>query len=699
MSSPYYRLYIESVLQLARSLVIKSEASADSINRSLMEMGYQVKLSEPRTWKYYLNLAGLYHPTDTVMTVSSLDTLETIEFTKERLAVHRATADGYQQGGDFYERLVERYPEQESLIRGILSPVDLDQAIAAEDGSILDYNQKLVESNETNLIPKLQQWVNGFLTRWHIPAYGIVDDLYNAAMLGVLYVNIPQVILNIRLENCRTNYVHSFHIREYLASNGRLDVYMEYLTKKQALFLYRNIRYIHRNAGKQQTFNLLMDRLLTDRGIPLASYEMRHNLERMPEELYPDVELILTYLNFPPGELLRDTRTVREILEKQVDVAVGNIDEANEALEYIPAEMKNSLVDRVPTKVYESIVTDYSNSMAYSYADLLLNHWLYTSTHQRYNTILSIMNPTTGQLTPLSAKEAFVLFLYSYNQACGVTLETVPDLRAVSVRRPLPPTFEELRAVADPHYVSDAVIESAFENQPSMGVYISTEAFRGFCRAVRDSLNKHQELFSLEEHLTSRGQIEGLLRRFYHDPVCQLADGEYYTDWLEERGFEPDKLSQFDYAILANEVLELATGANLADTDSLRELQTAMLRLMSQLSSYTVQFLQTINSDTFLKADWAMIRLGEVNEIGRVLLQLLGMSTIEVKDFNAHGNVWINCGIGNNQLFRDVGQISFGKVTWDPTLNETVISRVRTRDHSVTSRVYVRDFQVTERTL
>jgi hypothetical protein len=205
VSKAQYDIYRRKVLDLTRTLVVKSSASADAINHELVALGQEVHDNDPESWKYYLHLAGEYHYTDTQMTIKSLDTSEEILFTKESLTHHLATTREYRLFGSYYRALVNRYPDQEDLIRGILNPVDMETAIAAVDGQILYYDQELVESNEENLIPKLENWCKVFSRRWLVRAYAQVDDLYVPAHLATMYMLIPSVVMNIRLGNCHTN--------------------------------------------------------------------------------------------------------------------------------------------------------------------------------------------------------------------------------------------------------------------------------------------------------------------------------------------------------------------------------------------------------------------------------------------------------------------------------------------------------------
>jgi hypothetical protein len=65
----HYQIFIRQTIQLAETIVIKSAATVDALNKYVIDYfgdAFVDKLN-PASWKYYLNLAGEYHPTDEAM--------------------------------------------------------------------------------------------------------------------------------------------------------------------------------------------------------------------------------------------------------------------------------------------------------------------------------------------------------------------------------------------------------------------------------------------------------------------------------------------------------------------------------------------------------------------------------------------------------------------------------------------------------
>lgn len=633
MSNIQFDLYEASIDRLARTLVIKDTDAAEAINKAMIEKRFAVNPADPTTWKYYLNLNGQYHSSDEQMTVVSLDTQELINFNKANLLIHLATKREYYYGSEYYLDLVARYPNQEGLIRRILNPIDLDTAINAEHGTILYYEAKEVEAAETNLIPNLQLWIRHQLLRWDIVGYRKTDELYSLALAGVIYAFVPAVIKILRRENCHTYHAHSFHIWNYLDSHGRLSQYRRFLTSKQALWLYRNIRWVYRNAGRTHTFEQLMQVILSDRNIPLGKYDYEPDVSTIgsqmrslssavdPEAidtgtsgLYSTPRLLRTPLNLinlqPPEPVFK---TVTSITERQIPLARDNAIFVEQSISETTTALTESALTQLPIKTYESEMVDLSDQKPYTFYDTLLNYWLDLGTTARYNAIISVTNPFTGDVMSMSARESFTVWLYIYNKLNGITFTEIPQVVAIRTRRRKGPTFAELRRQSSPKFVSDQLINELIADQVVIGTIISTENFYRTCHDLHQTLLRHNKLVGAQSHYRARGEVEHTMLSFYGHHLRTISDdpGQSFEDFFSARGWQITDLRAFDLEILFKNIFERITGIDTQAIISLKDLQAAMLRLMSNLGTYAVHYLQTINESPAIVLNPIPIRVGE----------------------------------------------------------------------------------------
>lgn len=660
MSNVYYRLYRDNILAFAKTLVVKCSGVAETLNRELELQGFEVNPDRPETWKYYLNLAGEYHPSDPMIRVRSLDTLEDIDFTRSNLATHRATAREYRPGGFFHQTLIDTHPNQTDLIRGILDPVDMATALDAEDGTLLQYDESHIESNELSLVVDLQHWLNAFFARWYNKQYLLTDDLFLPGFLGVLYMQLPMTIQHLRLRRAKTPEAHSFHVREYLASNGGLDEYLPYLTKEQQLFLYRNLRYMNRNLGKQAIFDLLVNRLLTPRGVPVDWYKLEHNTKSLPGSIYPEVDVVPYPVNASIAQPDKVPSNVHTILRKERGIARENADVEGEAEVDIINRVRSGQFSRLPTKVLESTVVERSNSSVRSLLNVLLNHWVYLASQGRYRSYITVTHPVTDDLMSVSVKDAFLLMYYCFHKARNVEVDYVPRVLAHTVLRQKLPSFEELAAVVDQRYVPDRLITAVMDRISPMAEYITVEGFNEGCTRLHREYLKLWELYSFQEHYMTRGLTEQVVRTHFQHAWCSFVDEPTrFSDWLTDNGFEFDNFGRGDYEQIAVQCINNATGLNLTNNISFADVQQAMLELMERMSSYSVQYLRSINNSDFAYLGIPSIRVGDTNSGFHHAVHLnQGRTTV----LHAHG--------------RTRSELAINKVQTDPPTSVDVHEKV-----------------------
>ena len=608
-------LYTEQVLKLTRSVVIKLDSIAYVMNEYLKRIGSPVDDDRPETWKYYLHLSGQYHSTDTLMRVTSLDTLEEIDFTYDNLKYHRATFNAYREKGTYYRALINKYEEQIDLINGILNPVDIWEAIKAKNFTIIQYDKSLVNGNETNLIPELQKWVIGYSDSWYNHNYVYLFDEYVAVFLRGLYDHMSGEIINIRRRNTRTEYVHDYHLWAYLASHQRLDKYRDYLTREQALWLYRNIAYLEAHPGWDHTFGELIEWLLTKRNIPLTSFMLAHNLESLPDSISPTPEIVKVPLNRPAytaGDVRKEP--IPSTLSKEIPLAEGNSGYYDEQIVNVPEKFKLSRYNQLQTKVLESDMVDRSDAQPVHYITTVLNEWIYLSATDKYQANVTLTNPYTSEVISMTAKESVIVWLYCLHRMLEVEIQTVPTFLAHDVMRPISPRFGELRDMSPYKYISEEMILAVMDEFVPQGQIISVEKFQEVTTAIHNAVTQYRYLYSTQENHHTRGHLENLTRRMFMEYRCKLVeDTTYYDDFFHLKGWKMDSMTVEQYQDMGNQIFLTATGFDLKNVNSARAIQEAMIQLMKQLSSYSIQFLSTITDSSVTVLDRPVIRVGDID--------------------------------------------------------------------------------------
>lgn len=694
MSSIQVQLFNSSIKKLVRSLVIKDVSMAQRVNLPLVSYYSNLGI-DPNTLpldqhKYYLNLAGRYHTTDVPMYVVSLDTMETIEFTSESLDEHRGTRREYRARGRYYEDLVATYPGQESLIQGILNPVDIQVAIDAPNYTILQYDTSQVEPQETNLIYLLQEYVYNYMSRWVVKDYAKVDSFYPAAQMAVLYIMLPNFISAIRLGNCKTYSAHSFHIWNYLESNGKLGEYKDYLHTSQALWLYMNITWVNANVGKQETFERLVDVVLSRRGIPLAKYETALDLSDMGTNLKPHPIMRRTPLN------LLDTvgddtivKSVDYVMSKHLPLAKDNAESYTENLLGTYEDLSSDLMSKHATNVYESEMVDIAERLPVTLSEVLIENWMYLSTEGLYGTLLNVQNPYTGDTMSMSVKDAFIVWFYTSSKLLGYEIVDIPDLKAVHVPRMQRPTRAQLRAVTPRKYIADTHIDFMVKNTPRPLRVINTSDFYDYCTETHKAMLLQRKYYATAEHRDTRGWLKSTYGLLYPEVLCQLTPRPTkYKDYFEDMQWDLTELGMNDLTILTEELFSKATGSNLNVTTSLYDIQKALLSLMARLTEYTSDYVQTINTAPSNAVELSQCRIGDTGALvtrnmrQNLGIHLQGLAKHRVRDVEYELRKVLSIGEGRQD------KVSVG--TLDPTVKVSICKLNRTYVRYNLTGTYIR---------
>lgn len=605
-----YKLYVQDTLALARTVVLKSSAAATALNDYLKMLypGQLIDQGDKASWKYYKNISGQPHSTDTPMVVTSLDDLTVVPFTQAGLVTHPQTRAAYQYGTRYYEDLLVRYPDQEMLILGVLyAPTRagyIQEVIAAPDATVLYYPPQYIESWELDLPAQIQQWAYDYYSTWVNVGYTLSDDLYCATVLAQMTLHLVPALINMRLAACRTPQVHSYHIKEYLASNAGLDRYYDQLTREQRLFLYRNLPYIRNNAGRKEVFDWLIENLLTKRNLPLYEYVVKHNTYvQLPDAEFPNrlsytpgLNVQRKALNYDDNNQLTALKSFENIREQMDTSAPGNEKERvyvtpNEAQAF---QTHSSSV--IATKLVESIALDMSDMVPHPLPQVLFSHWMSWAASGQYTASIPLEINGKINVKTLSVKDCVVLYQYCMAMSRGQVPDVIRPIVVERVLRVPKPTSTDIDITAWASQLTTAqkaLLASYVPTVPHL--YTVDDFYNSAYASYLCGVLQYRYTGTIRD-INKNMAAQSVSTRYYTDAVHTLYTNKTYAAWLQETDIELQNYEQQDYLNLATQIFDQATGMSAHAQISIKEVQRAMLAVLSTLTSYSVQYLSDVDS-------------------------------------------------------------------------------------------------------
>lgn len=594
--------YIKQTIMFTNSLVIKSTCSALAINKRLLTGGLGPSSSNSKhTWKYYLNLAGKKHITnsDVKCYVTELSRYESL--TPELLDRYESTKRLLLKNEDEYKRLLEDFPNDTLYIHGCLYPVDINTAIQAKDGTILNYNPNYIQDNEYSLIKELNIYTTNFFKRWFIKEYTLIDELYMATVLANLYASIPSKIMNIRLSKVLTSEVHDFYMEHFFRSN--LDIWedVKYLKSSTKLWMYKNLNYLKKNVGKNISLTKLIDKLMTESSVGVGSYKIRTKdiqkaKGRSAESLYerePN-ELAATKLNSYFELDNNKTYDVTSMLNTEITNLKSKQDrlyKTNARDAYIVdnalKDINSSYKDNQQTKILEVTGDDIFKNNSLNLVDTVLSYLMYMIKYSKISYMLEFIDPNNSKIYNITVKEALILAI-KYLMDIAETPDThITSLRYTNI---LLSSKDDVKALVE-KCTDDELTLTMFNNllniYPVFNNVTSVEEMRDLVLDVDNFFT----MSWLGDSNSSSTLVSSNLKQFLNMAVIT---GEYIpveggfnpTKWLNANGIVIEDISTYSSTSAFNALLKSICGLDFVSIGSNIE---NYFNILNKLTSYTLQ--------------------------------------------------------------------------------------------------------------
>lgn len=609
--------YNKDNILLAKSITVKLTDIAIAINKGLVKQ-HGLKISNnPKTWKYYMNLAGMRHETNSPVLVNVLELGEKQLLSKELLDTYNYTRTELLKYGQTFNNLIDEYPEDIMFIKGCLHPVDMDVAIKAKEGTILSYNHTFVEAPEFSLMRELQVHVYDFLSRWHIKEYTLVEDLYLPVLIGNLYNSIVLKIMNIRLEKIHTNEAHSFHLEHYFRSNLNLWTSISIVNDETKYWLYKNLGWLIRNIGRQEAFDTVIKQILNKNNVGIGRYQLRKPNNKINTKkdimlptftntplIFNNIGLNSYYSTSRNSSITLDTILNKELnLEniKEEDMDTQTRYRNNTIVETSIEKINNTYRDNQLTKVLEISTYHLFKRHGLDLFKLLLDYFVSLTIDKKINYLAEFVDPNDNQNYILTAENAILFIIKMLLSATG---QLDAKIKSIPFDYVLLRDKEELREVYKRMFrdgIIDCHLEDLIEHYPNVGKYCNTS------NDVMVLMNEVQEFYSylwtldsntessigsanvklLSNFMTRQGELV-----FTDDP-----EGKTIDDLLFERNLRYVITNKFDVVASLSAIIKLFTGVSIDEAAVIKKITSEFKTLVDRLTSYSTQVLNTSEDD------------------------------------------------------------------------------------------------------
>lgn len=617
-----YKDFVRKIILFSKSIIFKLDILPDMINTNLVNDGYLVDVYDKTTWKYYLNISGEKHISNKLVTIKLIETGEEVELTRSLFDRYKYTKQELIKYESYYEELINKFPTEIDYIKGCLHPVDINYAIEAPEGKVLSYNDYFLESNETNIISLLEEYLVKILYRWKIDNYAKHEDLYVPTILGIIYNNLPSCILNQRLKNINTPFVHSYLMKEYFNSNG-IGLQVNYLNNISKFWLYRNLDYIKHNIGKNKTLQMIIDNVFTPNSIGIAKLEVKEYLKNKISKYNEDSterRLIITPDALNTYYDSTDTvMTISEILESElveVDPLEGLTDEylsnfehelnnTNKTLEIMKQNSENTkLLYITPKKLYD-FFGNKMESLIFNWVYMLKNDIYYTVVDyndpnigttsngtKRLGTMIEYTDPNNSKTYSLSSYTGLVLLLKLLSVLCGEEDIVLGKINYYNIIKDKIDT-NNLRLFKDGF--SELLIEEINNNIPEYPTNISHyKDFKAYIDNYFDFIKKNWII-----EVNSQNTFVQTNLKWYFENLVEHGNydfgGKSINSILEDNGINFSISSSFDIPSSIRALIKSFTGVE-DRYFYIKDEIDAFKKLLNKLTSYTTQVVNNSNN-------------------------------------------------------------------------------------------------------
>jgi len=582
-------VYNANCVKLAKSMELKCDLHALSVER--WYTGIKEITTDRTEWLHYKNLAGEYHDYNEPMTITSLDTLETIEFSKDVLINHPTTLSLYQEFGKYYDVLIAKYPDNAVLIKGILYNNDIEDIIALDDFYIVGWNTNLVEVQEHDLISTLNKYLTISGSSAGSPDFIESENLWPSMIIAYLAANMPVLIKRVRDSNSLSYNAHSFHIWSHINAYIPLEQYKALLTYDDIMYLFKNIARLKNGACSTAIFNEVLETIVYPKSIQGYRLESKTEMSSINND-NQTASAIWNHSNLVDGE---DSK-----LTTLADVISTQLDRSNYQVATIESDISSRLFEEYNTNGYPELTLYDTNESDGGLRELLVDvDYAYVFGGEELHTnYTEITMPHSGEGISLQ-----------YNQWMTI-YKRIQQIRTKSKTDTIP--YHDTTVIYSMDTVSRSTLQDCGLSDEFIAKIITimgsfplikndTSESRAYVENYSNTRRTIESLIETSRNKTNNLYIDQAYNYIFKHYRVQLEGfGENFNTWIAATGVELDDMSEDEISQLEYYILSDIVGI---DGDSAAMLVTYMGGILSNFVSYRTNISKEVNDNIVLELD------------------------------------------------------------------------------------------------
>ena len=646
--------YVDDNILLVKSMVIKLTDIGEQINNGLKAL-FNIDIpSDKHNWKYFLNISGQPHFTNSKNIEINILELDKIRsFNKETLDKYPDTRTALMGFSNYYNELIYKYPNDIAYINGCINPVDIDTAIAAPEGSILTYNTELVEEQELSVIRKLEKYIADYLARWHLKNYMVCDELYMSSMLATLYGALPNKLMNIRLANARSNEAHSFHVEHYFRSNFNLWDDVSVLNKESLWWLYNNLDYIMKNDGKESTTDLILDKIFNTNNVGVGRIMLGFQdatLKKSPklnESVYNSSTSNIISIKANDSYFVNNnkTRSIQTFIDgqlasKQIESDLFKNDPFYSDIFKEKLNGKNDVLEN--TKTFDINPIILLDIYGLDLFETIIDTWAHKAFNNNYLALQYFTDPNTNARYTLSPKQGFLVLIKMIAMLYGDTNTILDNYYYNNIILPSYDKNTLINNLFTKEDLSD-IVDIILAEVPNT-VFIPTNTkFTSYINSILKLFETVKLIDSNIEDLSISTDIKAIANRLAQRGVIPISKGKTIDELLSAEGITINMPGIYDPKLTIAELLLVFTGMNVNIYQKFTDINNHYISIFNKLTSYTTQISYSSDGAKSLYSEYTTMSVNHITT---------GVITVEA----AHGfpleqEKTIIKGMGNN--FKD----------------------------------------------